>query len=143
MRGTRAFTLIELLIVVVILGILAAIVVPSFSRSTQEASAMATLDQLIKVREALSVYYFRNHSQFPSQITEGDGTWGELNHSGGEYLCDAPVNLWVNGSVRTRVLFRDTPDTAYQSSYAWIFDPASGNVWAGSFDANDKPLQQP
>jgi hypothetical protein len=32
------------------------------------------------------------------------------------------------------------PDSVYQTNYGWIFDPNTGNVWAGSFDINDQPL---
>ena len=65
-RRSAGFTLVEILIVVVILGVLAAIVVPQFTRATQEASEMAAFDQLTKVRNALSVYFIRNHSRYPT-----------------------------------------------------------------------------
>ena len=48
MRGRvrKAFTLVEILIVVVILGILSAIVVPQFSNATQHAPSTAPHSQL-------------------------------------------------------------------------------------------------
>ena len=45
-RATRAFTLVEILIVVVILGILAAIVIPQFTNASQEATAASIESQL-------------------------------------------------------------------------------------------------
>ncbi len=42
----RAFTLVEILIVVVILGILAAIVIPQFTSASEEAAANSTHSQL-------------------------------------------------------------------------------------------------
>ena len=53
----RGFTLVEILIVVVILGILASIVVPQFASATEQAQHVATLDQLNKLRKALALYY--------------------------------------------------------------------------------------
>ena len=41
-RVSKAFTLVEILIVVVILGILAAIVIPQFTNASQEAQTVAS-----------------------------------------------------------------------------------------------------
>jgi hypothetical protein len=32
---------------------------------------------------------------------------------------------------------------AYQTGYGWIFDPVSGNLWAGGFDGQDQPFPRP
>lgn len=137
----RAFTLLEVLIVVIILGIMAAIVVPSFLRATDQATSGGTLDQLVKVRNALAVYYVRNGNVYPN-ITAGDGTWGELLTAEG-YLREEPRNLWVGGANESVILIRDTPDGAYQTAHGWIWDPVAGNLWAGSFDAQDQPFPRP
>lgn len=144
MRRTGAFTLVEILIVVVILGILAAIVVPQFTDATKQASAMATKDQLVKVREALSVYYVRNASRFPSQLAAGDGTWGELLTTG-DYLRQPPKNFWVDPTNAQVIVFRHpaTPDAGYQTAYGWIYDPQTGDLLAASFDGNDNPYPKP
>lgn len=138
-RMRRAFTLVEILIVVVILGILAAIVVPQFTGATGEAAAGTTNYELQKLRRALDVYQARWSSQLPS-VEAGNGTWGPLVAGAGEYLKEAPQNSYVGGANRRVITLAAEADAAFQTSHGWIYDPATGRVWAGGFDANDQPL---
>jgi general secretion pathway protein G len=131
----NAFTLVEILIVVVILGVLSAVVVPQFAQVTDEATKAATRDQLSKIRNAMAVYQARNAMALPN-ITEGDGTWGELI---GEYLRKTPMNRWVGTDNGRTIIFGTDADQGYQTAHGWIYDPFTGNLWAGSFDADDEP----
>lgn len=134
-RLSRAFTLVEILIVVVILGILAAAVVPQFVGATEDAQRTGTLDQLTKIRRAVDVYFVRNSNTWPPIGAGGPADWSALTSQ--RYLPDAPVNNWVQGAARTHVILRDSPDALYHSGYGWVYDPATGRVWAASFDGND------
>lgn len=134
----RAFTLVEILIVVVILGILAAIVTPQFSMASSQANETATLEQLTRIRRALAVYYVRSQSTYPA-VSEGEGTWGELS-SQGYFKMGAPSNGIVGGEVGRRVILRETPDSSWHQDYGWIYNPRTGDVWAACFDTNDKML---
>ncbi len=136
----HAFTLVEILIVVLILGILAALVVPQFASATSEATAAASRDQLQSVRRAMSVYYVRNNNAFPN-VTAGVGTWGELVAPG--YLKEAPVNAWVGAASSKIVAIGTGPDPGYQTTHGWVYDPATGEIWAGAFDVNDDPYPRP
>lgn len=138
MRGRvrGAFTLVEILIVVVILGILSAIVVPQFTTASEDAQVKSTKIQLQKLRNTLAVYYVRNNAHFP-QVLEGDGTWGEVIGEG--YMHVPPSNQYVGANGRV-VKYGVGPDATFQAEYGWIFNPATGDVWAGGYDADDKPL---
>jgi len=78
----RGFTLVELLIVVIILALLAAIVVPQFASSTEDAKSASLNSTLANVRAAIDLYY-QQHGEYPSAIaaTGGaaciDGTAGD------------------------------------------------------------------
>lgn len=57
---TRGFTLIELLIVVVIIGILAAIAVPKFQATKGKANAAALRSDLRNLASAQEAYFYEN-----------------------------------------------------------------------------------
>ncbi|GJM18845.1 MAG: hypothetical protein DHS20C14_10580 [Phycisphaeraceae bacterium] len=139
----RGFTLVEILVVVVILGILAAVVIPRFGSATTEASTNATYYELQKVRRAIDVYMARNENQVP-EVTTGFATWGALVGNG-EYLKSNPYNRYITTTNEGRVYAAAdaAPDTVYQNNYGWIFNTATGELWAGSFDDEDNPLPKP
>ena len=60
-RMKKAFTLVEILIVVVILGILAAIVVPQFTNASTEAQAGNVATQLQTIRGQIELFRVRNN----------------------------------------------------------------------------------
>jgi len=138
----RAFTLVEILIVVVILGILAAIVVPRFANARDEAAVGTTVYELEKLRRAIDVYMARHDNALPP-VTAGNGTWGPLTDGNGEYLKAAPSNPYVGGAAARVIAIGAGPDGAYQQTHGWIFDDTTGEVWAGSFDANDVAIPRP
>ncbi len=66
-KASRAFTLVELLIVVAILGILAAIAVPKFSNVGNEARTSATKASRATLRKQIEIYK-NDESSFPSEL---------------------------------------------------------------------------
>lgn len=72
-KTRRGFTLIEILIVVVILGILAALIVPNVASTAQEASASAAYSQLTAVRGQIEMYKLRSGGVAPG-VSGTDGT---------------------------------------------------------------------
>lgn len=82
----KGFTLIELMIVVAIIGILAAIAIPKFAQLTKKSREGATKGSLTAVRSAIQVYYGDNEGRFPaddlSSLT-----------AGGKYLSEIPKTI--------------------------------------------------
>lgn len=148
MSVLRAFTLVEVLIVVVILGILAAIVIPSLTGAAEETAISATYTDLQKLRRAIGVYVARTGELphvtpgIPTGLADGTGPWGELVNRNGEYFLDAPVNAYVGGvnAKRVEVVENAEADTEFLDTRGWIYDPVDGDVFAGGFDYADRPL---
>ncbi|MCP3905016.1 MAG: prepilin-type N-terminal cleavage/methylation domain-containing protein [Planctomycetes bacterium] len=102
-KGTqRAFTLIEILIVVVILGILAAIVIPQFTDASTEAMESSVRAQLQTIRGQIELFKVQN----PASTAYDDGSavadfWGPLVVN--DYLQQAPKNPMQNNSTTVAI----------------------------------------
>lgn len=73
-KNKNGFTLIELLIVVVILAVLAAIVLPQFSSSADDAKISSIRTDLTALRNALELYYHQHNNRYPGVVRETDGS---------------------------------------------------------------------
>ncbi len=71
MRDNKGFTLIELLIVVVIIGILAAIAIPKFSATREKAYFAAMKSDLKNLASQQEIYYSDNYSYSTSELNLG------------------------------------------------------------------------
>ena len=68
-RRLRGFTLIDLMIVIVILGVLAAIVLPLVSHHLDQAQLTAAESNLAAVEKALELYWMQNNS-YPALLAD-------------------------------------------------------------------------
>src|SRR4030095_1709985 len=101
-RGSRhAFTLIELLLVLVILGILAAIVVPKFAGRTEQARITAAVTQISSFGTALDAFEVDNGS-YPkgrNGLTDLVRQPRDTQNWRGPYLKDIPKDPWNNDYI--------------------------------------------
>jgi prepilin-type N-terminal cleavage/methylation domain-containing protein len=77
LKGSRkqsGFTMVELLIVVIILGVLAAIAIPQFAGNTDDARLSALDTSLSELRNAIEMYYHQHSNVYPGAVKETDGT---------------------------------------------------------------------
>jgi prepilin-type N-terminal cleavage/methylation domain-containing protein len=68
------FTLVELLIVVIILGVLAAVAIPQFTSNTEDAKVSALDTSLAEMRNAVELYYHQHNAVYPGAKKQTDGT---------------------------------------------------------------------
>ena len=68
MKAKKGFTLVEILIVVVILGILAAIVIPQFTNASVEAKTARIRTDLQTMRSQIELYKIQNNGTVPADL---------------------------------------------------------------------------
>ncbi|MFA6433687.1 MAG: prepilin-type N-terminal cleavage/methylation domain-containing protein [Elusimicrobiales bacterium] len=111
----KGFTLIELMIVVAIIGILAAIAIPKFADLINKSKEGATKGALSSVRSAIQVYYGDNEGIFPA---------GDLTPltAAGKYLNDIPVaKLPGTGHLDTALVTNNVANTSAGDVGGWMY----------------------
>ena len=111
MRLYKGFTLVEVLIVVIVLGILAAIVVPQFSDASSDAKLSAIKTNLQTIRGQIQLYKIQHSDVYPALATfsdqmtlssKADGTTAAIGTAGytlGPYLQSVPANPYTGANT--------------------------------------------
>jgi general secretion pathway protein G len=150
-RNNRArktgFTLIEILIVVIILGILAAIVIPQFSSASNDARRSNVQTTAQTLRSQIALYRLQHQDKLPPVATAD--FWAHMtNYSSedaattsatknatckfGPYMQQKPVN-----ALNTRDTIFDGNGTAAAGSacgYVYDFTGGTGQIWGTDTD---------
>ena len=162
MRAKSGFTLVEILIVVVILGILAAIVIPQFTSASTEAKESALVSDLQSIRSQIELYKIHHNDNLPgvangTHVGNGGALVGftiamtsrtnQLGETGtdptlyrfGPYMQRVPDNPFCGtvGSENTVSIVdaRIAAGAVGSDATGWIF--VGSGTDAGLFQAND------
>ena len=148
-RGRGGFTLIEILIVVVILGIVAAIVVPELSSASRQAREGVMKDDVRFMREQITRYMIQHDDDPPGYPPGGDtlsttpseahfvdqmtrftnavgGTAGTYSNTYryGPYLTKIPENpLSSRNGIHVVANGAPIPPPDLSQPYGWIYKP--------------------
>jgi len=116
-HGERGFTLVEIVLVIVLIGILAAIIVPKFAGQTDKAKIAASKANIESIRSAIRLYQANNDGAFPNALAALVPT----------YLKAVPEEAITPSSSVV-----GTPD----GSGGWAYDNATGEI-AINLSGND------
>lgn len=129
----RGFTLVEILIVVSILAILAAIVVPQFSSASDTSRESAVKVTLSRLRLQIELYKQHHNGNWPdldrfadqmtlaTDVAGNTAAPGTAGYPYGPYIHGVPLNPATQSS--------DVSDGAVGTS-AWYYNPATGEFLA-------------
>jgi len=143
-KQKQGFTVMEIFIVIIILGIIAAIVVPKFSQASSEARLENLVSDLQMVRSQIELYKIQHKDLLPGQSAKG-GSINEQNFKValtvrgsdgmGPYLKKLPKNYYLpNAKHRDSVTCVNDPkaNPTGKEGTGWWFNAATGE-----FRAND------
>ncbi len=138
MTHKGGFTLVEILIVVLLLGILAAIIIPQFTGASTVTRTSTLATDLRRVRSQIELYKYQHKDQFPAapgeaaadfvrRMTTPTDADGNVGNDFGPYMQRIPVNPFND-----RNTVRIDGAAAGLNTDGWRFDTVTG-----AFQADD------
>ncbi len=128
LHNQKGFTLIELVIIIVVLGILAAVAIPKYQDITGEAKEAACRGALGGLRSGITIFYANE------AVTTGTATWPDLSELRG-------TDVMAQGIPKNPFC----PDAEYPDSIldgsavnkgdtiggdcGWVYNPGTGEIW--------------
>ena len=113
----RGFTIIELLIVIIVIGILALLVYTSFNNVTRDARNRERETDIKAIHSSLEAYYAQN-GNYPTLANLNDSSWRDTNFRG----FDSAALQDPQGSAETLA------SAAAEDVYAYVVTDDSGNA---------------
>lgn len=134
-----AFTLVEILIVVVIMAVLAATIIPQFTSSTKDAQESTAIFNLQALRSQIELYKAQHGGTPPAalvNLTYRSDSSGSTGTSGaspttyplGPYMLRLPENPLNNQSAADAIATYP-PAAAGASTAGWLYHSTSGNIY--------------
>lgn len=164
MKRARAFTLVEILVVVVLLAILAVVIVPMISGGVTSAKGSSVAVDLNTLRRYVLVYAAQ-HGEVPPGYPDGDRTQAPTeqafvdqltlcSNAGGQtaplgtpgfprgsYVMMIPVNPLNHKNTVQVLADGDEFPADGDDSHGWIYKPATGEVRADSAATDENGKQ--
>ena len=125
-RHKKGFTLIELIVVIMILGILATIAVPKFLKTSARAHDNATRSSLSVIRNAIEIYTADHNGELPGQRGDLPGDLSEYIRGGFPVSAPKKSDLVSYYSIDAAALTSDG------SPNGWMYSTRTGEFIVNS-----------
>jgi len=134
-----AFTLVEVLIVVVIMAILAATIIPQFTDSTNDAKASTSKFNLHTMRSQIELYKAHHNGDLPDaalvKLTIATDADGNAGGPFGPYMREIPANPFTNvNTVKSITSDPPGPGDVTSGGGGWLFNATTGGIFVDHVD---------
>ena len=138
-RLPRAFSLIELVIVIIIMGVISAIAIPRMMRGTDNADVTGLQSDLAVLRSAMEMCRYE-HGAYPADADAFVAQLTTVVSGYGPYIIKVPpLKTGVKkGEAGVMVIVTDPPAAADGGDFGWLYNATTGGIWANDIEHLDK-----
>lgn len=126
-RNRSGFTLIEMLIVIIILGILAMVIIPQITVSTEDAKVSTLKTNLTGIRGTIEVYYAQHNMTYPGVATDGANAAGTALAFVNQLTQFTDAAGVVSGTKTTTAIYGPYIKGGVLPVNPFVTDPAKNN----------------
>ena len=149
-KSRKGFTLVEILIVVIILGILAAIVIPQFTNASEDARKGNMKSQLQTLRSQIELFKLQHRDSAPPQAT----FWDFLTKYSTDDITVAPDGVASSATLTKYGPYMQAPAenpltksssvaAAAGSTVGWVYNETTGEIHGVNKDGVQSDTGEP
>ena len=138
MKKNNSFTLVELLVVIIIVGILAAVAIPMYSNAVEQKKGEVCINNIRMIFAAEKIYRMKNNNLWPNS-TSGyvQQTITQINSALGINISDSNFNYYFSHLTGSNSLYvyGSRISGSHLGQFIWYYGNVTSTslTWAGTW----------